>query len=237
MMGNEALFKGCSYWQGNAMNIHRSPLSGRNVEYYSQDGVHGGKFAAAVVAGVTSKGVTCHIKHMMLNDQESYRDLNGGVSTWATEQVIREIYAKPFEYALKVGRSTGVMSSFNRIGMVNSQLNLAMHKLVRNEWSNRAIFETDAWQGTYCPLDLMVRQGDNQVLGAGTTLPDIGLEIGAWEPKPGRAWRTSSQRPRPCAPNSPSKAGIGINRQDFQGITCIRQSSRWRCSLPSAPAL
>ena len=116
--------------QGNAMNIHRSPLSGRNVEYYSQDGVHGGKFAAAVVAGVTSKGV---------------------------------------------------MSSFNRIGMVNSQLNLAMHKLVRNEWSNRAIFETDAWQGTYCPLDLMVRQGDNQVLGAGTTLPDIGLEIGAWD--------------------------------------------------------
>lgn len=181
MMGNEALFKGCSYWQGNAMNIHRSPLSGRNVEYYSQDGVHGGKFAAAVVAGVTSKGVTCHIKHMVLNDQESYRDLNGGVSTWATEQVIREIYAKPFEYALKVGRSTGVMSSFNRIGMVNSQLNLAMHKLVRNEWSNRAIFETDAWQGTYCPLDLMVRQGDNQVLGAGTTLPDIGLEIGAWD--------------------------------------------------------
>lgn len=181
MMGNEALFKGCSYWQGNAMNIHRSPLSGRNVEYYSQDGVHGGKFAAAVVAGVTSKGVTCHIKHMVLNDQESYRDLNGGVSTWATEQVIREIYAKPFEYALKVGRSTGVMSSFNRIGLVNSQLNLAMHKLVRNEWSNRAIFETDAWQGTYCPLDLMVRQGDNQVLGAGTTLPDIGLEIGAWD--------------------------------------------------------
>lgn len=73
------------------------------------------------------------------------------------------------------------MSSFNRIGLVNSQLNLAMHKLVRNEWSNRAIFETDAWQGTYCPLDLMVRQGDNQVLGAGTTLPDIGLEIGAWD--------------------------------------------------------
>ncbi len=181
MMGNEALFKGCSYWQGNAMNIHRSPLSGRNVEYYSQDGVHGGKFAAAVVAGVTSKGVTCHIKHMMLNDQETYRDLNGGVSTWATEQVIREIYAKPFEYALKVGHSTGVMSSFNRIGLINSQLNLAMHKLVRNEWSNRAIFETDAWQGTYCPLDLMVRQGDNQVLGSGTTLPEIGLEFGTWD--------------------------------------------------------
>ena len=181
MMGNEALFKGCSYWQGNAMNTHRSPLSGRNVEYYSQDGVHGGIFAAAVAKGVTSKGVTCQIKHMMLNDQESYRDLNGGVFTWATEQAIREIYAKPFEYALKSGNSTGVMGSFNRIGNINSQLNLALHQLVRVEWDNRAIFETDAWQGTYCPVDLMVRQGDNQVLGSGTAIPDVGLEYGVWD--------------------------------------------------------
>jgi len=181
MMGNEALFTGCSYWQGNAMNIHRSPLSGRNVEYYSQDGVHGGKFAAAVAKGVTSKGVTCQIKHMMLNDQESYRDLNGGVFTWATEQVIREIYAKPFEYALKSGNATGVMGSFNRIGNINSQLNPAVKSLVRDEWDNLAIFETDAWQGTYCPIDLMVRQGNNQILGSGSTLPVVDLEVGTWD--------------------------------------------------------
>ena len=180
MMGNEALYKGCSYWQGNAMNIHRSPLSGRNVEYYSQDGVHGGIFAAAVAKGVTSKGVTCHIKHMMLNDQESYRDRNGGVFTWATEQVIREIYAKPFEYALKSGNATGVMGSFNRLGNINSQLNPAVKALVRDEWDNRAIFETDAWQGTYCPIDLMVRQGNTQILGDGSTLPVVDLEVGTW---------------------------------------------------------
>ena len=101
MMGNEALFKGCSYWQGNAMNIHRSPLSGRNVEYYSQDGVHGGKFAAAVVAGVTSKGVTCQIKHMMLNDQESYRDLNGGVSTWRPSRLSVKSTPSPSSTRLK----------------------------------------------------------------------------------------------------------------------------------------
>ena len=183
MIGNEALFTGCSYWQGNAMNIHRSPLSGRNVEYYSQDGVHGGIFAAAVAKGVTSKGVTCHIKHMMLNDQESYRDLNGGVFTWATEQVIREIYAKPFEYALKDGNATGVMGSFNRIGNINSQLNGAVKSLVHDEWDNRAIFETDAWQGTYCPLDLMVRQGNQQVLGSGSSVPVVDLEVGTWDPE------------------------------------------------------
>lgn len=181
MMGNEALFKNCAYWQGNAMNIHRSPLSGRNVEYYSQDGMHGGAFAAAVAKGVTSKGVTCFIKHMMLNDQESYRDLNGGVFTWATEQVIREIYARPFERALKDGNSTGVMGSFNRIGNINSQLNGAVKSLVRDEWANRAIFETDAWQGTYCPVDLMVRQGNNQVLGSGSAIPEVGLEYGTWD--------------------------------------------------------
>ena len=180
MMGNEALYKGCSYWQGNAMNIHRSPLSGRNVEYYSQDGVHGAAFAAAVAKGVTSKGVTCEIKHMMLNDQESYRDRNGGVFTWATEQVIREIYAKPFEAALKEGNATGVMGSFNRLGNINSQLNPAVKALVRDEWDNRAIFETDAWQGTYCPIDLMVRQGNNQILGSGSTLPVVDLEVGTW---------------------------------------------------------
>ena len=180
MMGNEALYKGCSYWQGNAMNTHRSPLSGRNVEYYSQDGVHGAAFAAAVCKGVTSKGVTCQIKHMMLNDQESYRDRNGGIFTWATEQVIREIYAKPFEASLKQGNSTGVMGSFNRLGNINSQLNLAEKNLVRVEWGNRAIFETDAWQGTYCPIDLMVRQGNTQILGSGSTLPVVDLEVGTW---------------------------------------------------------
>ncbi len=180
MMGNEALYKGCSYWQGNAMNTHRSPLSGRNVEYYSQDGVHGAAFAAAIAKGVTSKGVTCEIKHMMLNDQESYRDRNGGVFTWAPEQVIRELYAKPFEAALKEGNATGVMGSFNRLGNINSQLNPAVKALVRDEWDNRAIFETDAWQGTYCPIDLMVRQGNTQILGSGSTLPVVDLEVGTW---------------------------------------------------------
>ena len=183
MIGNEALFTGTAYWQGNAMNIHRSPLSGRNVEYYSQDGMHGGAFAAAVAKGVTSKGVTCHIKHMMLNDQESYRDLNGGVFTWATEQVIREIYARPFEHALKEGNSTGIMGSFNRIGNINAQLNGAMKSLVHDEWDNRAIFETDAWQGTYCPIDLMVRQGNQQILGTGSEIPVVDMEIGTWDPE------------------------------------------------------
>lgn len=218
MMGNEALFKGCSYWQGNAMNIHRSPLSGRNVEYYSQDGVHNGVFAAAVAKGVTSKGVTCHIKHMMLNDQESYRDLNGGVFTWATEQVIREIYAKPFEYALKSGNSTGIMGSFNRIGNINSQLNGAVKALVHDEWDNRAIFETDAWQGTYCPLDLMVRQGNQQVLGSGSSVPVVDLEIGAWDAEAG------------CVAVSDGGEGAFLSQTHYAAVRKAAQEILWNYS-------
>ena len=74
-----------------------------------------------------------------------------GWNSWNTfgpeidEQVIREIYARPFEHALKEGNSTGIMGSFNRIGNINAQLNGAMKSLVHDEWDNRAIFETDAW--------------------------------------------------------------------------------------------
>ena len=199
VLGSEARDRGKDVILGPGVNMVRSPLCGRNFEYYSEDPLLAGKIGAAVVSGAAENGCYAMIKHFAMNDQESYRVQH--VCTWATEQVAREIYLRPFETTVKEATyemkyisddkgtvstktmpgCTGVMSSFNRIGLVNSQLNLAMHKLVRNEWSNRAIFETDAWQGTYCPLDLMVRQGDNQVLGAGTTLPDIGLEIGAWD--------------------------------------------------------
>ena len=88
--------------------------------------------AAAVVKGATSKGVHCYIKHMFLNDQETERE---SVSTWATEQAIREIYAKPFEMAIKLGGSTGTMTAFNRIGDAMASTNYAMlESLMRQEW-------------------------------------------------------------------------------------------------------
>lgn len=181
MVGNEAYYKDTYFWAGPAMNIHRSPLSGRNQEYYSEDGVQGGMIASAVVRGATSMGLNCYIKHMFLNDQEGNRDVKGGVLTWATEQTIREIYAKPFEMALKQGGSTAIMSSFNRIGNVNSAQNYAMHyDLVRDEWGSDAIWVTDAWMGRYCPVDYMIRSGDPQVLGTPSKSPEVALEQGEW---------------------------------------------------------
>ena len=100
-----------------AMNIHRSPFSGRNYEYYSEDGLHSGKMAAAETQGIQSQGVTTYCKHFAVNDQESNRD-SGGLLTWVNEQAMREIYIKPFEIAVKEGGTRGIMSSFNRIGEI-----------------------------------------------------------------------------------------------------------------------
>ena len=121
-IGNECLIGnekgGCiSYpgWYAPAVNIHRSPFSGRNTEYYSEDPFINGKFAAKVIEGVQKKGVYANLKHFALNDQETNRDGNG-IATWCDEQAMREIYFKAFEIAVKEGKTHGLMTSFNRIG-------------------------------------------------------------------------------------------------------------------------
>jgi beta-glucosidase len=183
LFGNEGLLRNKHYWAGPAMNLHRSPLSGRNVEYYSEDGVQAAKIAAACVKGASDMGIVTYIKHMFLNDQESYRDIGGGVLTFATEQVCRELYLKPFEAALKQGGSLGIMSSFNRLGYVQDSQNYPLHQLlVRNEWKSDAVFMTDAWMGNYCPIDLLVRAGDSQALASDTSSnPNVALEVGEWD--------------------------------------------------------
>ena len=90
------------------MNTHRSPSLGRNFEYYSQDAVLAGRMTASVLTGTSSRGIYPYIKHFFLNDQETSRN---SVTTWADEQTMREIYMKPFEYAVVGGGSCGVMTA------------------------------------------------------------------------------------------------------------------------------
>ena len=94
-------------------NIHRTPLSGRNFEYYSEDSLLSGKLAAATIRGAASQGVYCYVKHFALNDQESNRL---SLSVWANEQAMREIYLRAFEIAVKEGGATAVMSSYSYLG-------------------------------------------------------------------------------------------------------------------------
>ncbi len=128
-------------WYAPAINIHRTPFSGRNFEYYSEDPFISGKLAAEVVKGCRSKGVYCQIKHFAVNDQETNRS---GVCTWLTEQSLREIYLKPFEIAVKEGGALGMMSSFNRIGSLWTGGDYRLlTEILRNEWGFRGLVITD----------------------------------------------------------------------------------------------
>lgn len=121
-------------WYAPGMNLHRSPFGGRNFEYFSEDPYLTGFMAAAEIRGAQSKGVVPYLKHFALNEQETHRDDNG-VSTWATEQAIRELYLKPFEIAVKTADAKGIMSSFNRIGTVWTGGDYRLlTQVLRNEW-------------------------------------------------------------------------------------------------------
>lgn len=150
-IGNEGLWMNVNGWYGPAMNTHRNPLAGRNFEYYSQDGVQGGIVAAQVIKGATDMGMHPYIKHIFLNDQETSRQ---GTMTFATEQAIREIYAKVFELCITDGNGNGTMSAFNHIGLSSSVGYAINIQLYENEWGMDGVSVTDmysentsAWNG------------------------------------------------------------------------------------------
>ena len=167
MCGNEALFLNLGGWYGPGLEIHRSPFGGRNFEYYSEDGVLAGKISAALIGGVQAKGVRTYMKHMFLNNQETNRSTLGGVFTWCNEQAIREIYVKPYEYAVKYGHSTGSMSGMNRVGDAMCYTNYAtMTALMRDEWGYQGANVTDTlFNSEYHTFDAMVRAGQDIPLG------------------------------------------------------------------------
>lgn len=183
MVANEGMLKGVDGWYGNAMNIHRSAFGGRNFEYYSQDPIHNAYIAAAVTRGATDKGLVTYIKHFAVNDLETCRESNDGIVVWCTEQAMREIYFKPFEYAIKYGNSNGVMTSYNRIGAVSADANYRlMNTLAREEWGFTGNFVSDAnavnarasreADGTYASQkyqDLVIRAGCVSLSGVRTT--------------------------------------------------------------------
>lgn len=180
MIGNEALLYGVNGWYAPGMNIHRSPFAGRNFEYYSEDPLLSGKMATAVVSGAANKGLYTFIKHFVLNDQETNR-VNNGISVWANEQAMREIYMKPFEMTVKdakttlryhmdddgvldekeISATTAIMSSFNRVGSTwaggSSPL---MENVLRGEWGFEGVAVSD-----FCLYEYMYA---NQGLANGT---------------------------------------------------------------------
>ena len=168
MIGNEGLIgdergdeRPYSGWYAPAMNIHRSPFGGRNFEYYGEDGLHSGYMAAFVTRGANEKGVYTYVKHFALNEQETNRDTSGLV-TWANEQSMRELYFEPFERCVKDGKTTAVMTSFNRIGVTwaGGDYHL-LTELLRKEWGFRGMVITDYNSHPYMNVDQMIRAGSS----------------------------------------------------------------------------
>lgn len=143
-IGEDAIATRTSGWYAPAMNIHRTPFSGRNFEYYSEDATLSGLMAEKEVSSVQQKGVYAYIKHFALNDQDTNRSGNNGVSTWSNEQAIREIYLKPFQYSVERANAHGVMTSVNRIGFryANNHYPL-ITEVLRGEWGFEGAVVTD----------------------------------------------------------------------------------------------
>jgi len=128
-------------WAGPGVNIHRSPFGGRNFEYYAADPFITGAIAGRVVAGATNKGLYCFFKHFAVNDQEKHRE---GVSAFLTEQALREIYLKPFQMCIQEGKSTGIMSSYNRLGLMETAASYQLlTEVLREEWGFKGSIISD----------------------------------------------------------------------------------------------
>ena len=142
----EAIAEECRYYGvhtllGPGVNIKRNPLCGRNFEYFSEDPLLSGILGAAMVEGVQSQGVGVSVKHFALNNSENYRFMGNSV---ASENTMRRIYLKPFEYIVKHAKPATVMCAYNRInGVYCSENKWLLSDVLRDEWGFDGVVMSD----------------------------------------------------------------------------------------------
>ncbi|MGE4651774.1 MAG: glycoside hydrolase family 3 C-terminal domain-containing protein [Myxococcota bacterium] len=141
MLGEEARTKSARVLLAPTINLHRSPLGGRNFECYSEDPLLSGRIAAAFVRGVQSQGVATTCKHFVANDAEFERHT---IDSVVDPRTLREIYLLPFEIAVKEGGALGIMTAYSRLnGRYCSEHEELLSDILRGEWGFEGFVVTD----------------------------------------------------------------------------------------------
>lgn len=145
-MGDEAKSKGAHVILGPTVNMQRSPIGGRGFESISEDPILAGLGAAALINGIQSTGVQACIKHFVCNDHEEKRN---AVQAIITERALREIYAKPFQLAVRDSAPAAFMTAYNGVnGTYCSESPKILDDMLRKEWGWEGLIMSD-WFGTY----------------------------------------------------------------------------------------
>jgi len=144
-------------WLAPGMNIHRSPLCGRNFEYFSEDPLCSGLFAAAFIRGVQSQKIAATIKHFCCNNKETNRKRS---DSRVSQRALREIYLRGFEIAIQKASPWAVMTSYNLVNGQQSSINYdAIQGILKGEWGYRGLVMTD-WNA-YSTLDQELLAGSD----------------------------------------------------------------------------
>ena len=145
-LAEEIKAKGAHILLAPTVNIHRTPVAGRNFECYSEDPFLSGKLATAYIRGIQNNGAGACIKHFVCNDQDFERRT---MSARVEERTLNEIYLEPFRLAVRDAKPWAVMSSYNRInGVPASENELTLKKILKGQWGFDGLVISD-WYGTY----------------------------------------------------------------------------------------
>ena len=161
--GMEVKENNIAVWLTPAMNIHRSPLCGRNFEYYSEDPLLAGKMAAALIRGIQSCKVSACAKHFACNNKETNRFES---DSCLSQRALREIYLKAFEIAVKEADPWMIMTSYNIINGTRASENKELIAgILRGEWGFEGMLTTDWWNHASQPAE--IRAGNDVKMGCG----------------------------------------------------------------------
>ena len=219
-------------WCGPGVNLHRSPFVGRNFEYYSADPFLTGRIGGRVVAGASDKGIYCFFKHFAVNDQEKNRE---GVTCYLTEQALRELYLKPFQMIVQEGKSMGIMSSYNRLGLMETAASYPLlTEVLRQEWGFKGSIISDMTHRGNSDINVHSYENVNPRILAGCNNQ---LDSQDYTPDVNATWDADAFDGKGC-PVYTSKA-TGEEVESYSWWYAVRQNAKeclWMCANSGAMA-